>query len=379
MKILFFTGSRGEWGYIRPILEICKKEKINYEICVSNTHLLDSFGYTLNEIEKDGFKVKHKILMTLDGYNDYSTSKSLGIFIQSFSDLLYNTKPDWLILAGDRGETFAASIASSYSNVPTAHIQAGELSGNIDGLARHAIGKMCHIHFASNEDAYNRLIRLGEDKKRIFNVGATQLDDIYSKKFKNKKDTLNYFNLDSKKNIIIAIFHPVTNDQKNNILDIKITIDILNSIDSQVVWIMPNSDSGSDMVRNIVLQKRNSNINVFRNISRDYFLGLMNISNFMIGNSSAALLEAPSFKLPAINIGNRQYQRIRAKNVLDIEKLNKKKLQKAIKKILKLKNSKFYSKIKNPYGNGNSSKKILNVLKRLNNSEKILKKSLNLK
>ncbi len=378
MKILFFTGSRGEWGYIRPILELCKKKKLNYEICVSNTHLLDSFGYTIKEIEKDGFKVKHKIFMTLDGYNDFTTSKSMGVFIQSFTDVLFNAKPDWLLLAGDRGETFAASIASSYSNIPTAHIQAGELSGNIDGLARHAIGKMCHVHFASNQDAFKRLIRLGEQKKRIFKVGATQLDDIYNKKYKNKNDTLNYFNLNNNKDIVISIFHPVTDDQKNNIINIRNTIEVLNSLNAQVVWIMPNSDSGSEIIRNLVLEKRNSNISIFRNINRQYFLGLMNISNFIIGNSSAGLLEAPSFKLPAINIGKRQHQRVRGKNVFDLEKLNKKRLRSCINKIKKL-NKNYFKNMKNPYGEGDSSIKILNVLSKMKNSDFILKKNLNLK
>ncbi len=378
MKILFFTGSRGEWGYIRPVLEICKKEKIAYEICASNTHLLESFGYSIKEIEKDGFKVKHKIYMTLDGYNDFTTSKSIGIFIQSFVDILQNTKPDWVLLAGDRGETFAASIASSYSNIPTAHMQSGELSGNIDGLARHAIGKMCHLHFASNDDAIKRLIRLGEEKKRMFKVGATQLDDIKDNKFKNKKDVINYFNLKKNKDIILAIFHPVTEDQKNNQKDLENTIDVLNNLDVQVIWIMPNSDSGSEIIKNLVLEKRNFNINVYRNISRQYFLGLMNMASIIIGNSSAALIEAPSFKLPAINIGRRQFQRIRAKNVLDLSSVNKNKLKNYIKKAILMRKKNLLKNLKNPYGNGDSSKKIINVLKKFKNRDFILKKNLNL-
>ena len=149
-------------------------------------HLLPAFGSSINEIKKDKFKVDYKIYMALDGYNDLTMSKSLGIFLQSFTDVLHNSKPDWLLLAGDRGETFMASVAGAYTNTPTAHIQAGELSGNIDGLARHAIGKMSHVHFASNQDAVKRLLRLGEEKNRIYKVGATQLDEITNKSFTKK-------------------------------------------------------------------------------------------------------------------------------------------------------------------------------------------------
>lgn len=189
MKLLFFTGSRSEWGYIRPILEICKKKKINYEICATNMHLLDSFGNSVKEIEKDGFKVKEKIYMALDGYNNFTMTKSMFILGSSFTDLIYRSKPDWVILAGDRGETLIASIVSAYTNTPIAHIQAGELSGNIDGQARHAIGKFAHLHFASNIDAYKRLIKLGEEKFRINLVGAPQLDDL-----KNSKKVFDNFN-----------------------------------------------------------------------------------------------------------------------------------------------------------------------------------------
>ena len=139
-------------------------------------------GIQKSEIIRDGFKIDDEIFMTLDGYNKVTMAKSLAIFGQSFSDLLNRTKPDWLVLAGDRGETFMASIISAYMNVPIAHIQAGELSGNIDGQARHALGKFAHLHFASNIDAALRLKKLGEESFRINNFGAPQLDDMKNKK-----------------------------------------------------------------------------------------------------------------------------------------------------------------------------------------------------
>ena len=172
MKLLFLTGSRGEWGYISPILKECKRKKINFSLCANNMHLLDSYGLSLKEIQKDGFKVDESVYCALDGYNIHTSVKSLGVLIQSLSDMVQRLKPDWIVLAGDRSETMAAALVSAYSNIPFAHIQAGELSGQIDGQARHAIGKFAHLHFASNKDAQKRLLKLGEQKfrvKRLFN------------------------------------------------------------------------------------------------------------------------------------------------------------------------------------------------------------------
>ena len=226
MKFLFFTGSRSEWGYIRPLLAICKKKKITYNICATNMHVRDKFGNSVSEIEKDGFKVSDKVYMALDGYNNHTMAKSLGIIISSFADVLQRIKPDWIILAGDRAETLSASLVAAYTYTPIAHIQAGELSGNIDGVARHAIGKFAHLHFASNKDAYNRLLKLGEEKFRIKLVGAPQLDDL--KNIEKEKINKNKFFKDlgffETFKYLLIIYHPVTEEyskiEKNfNILD----------------------------------------------------------------------------------------------------------------------------------------------------------------
>ena len=206
MKILFLTGSRSDWGYIKPIIEIVRKLKINHKLCVTNMLLLDSFGYGISDIKKEGFKVHEEIYMALDGFNEYTTVKSMGIFMISFTDILKSYKPDWVLLAGDRYETMAAALSCAYTNTPIAHIQAGEVSGNIDGQARHAIGKFAHLHLASNQDAKIRLLKLGEEIFRIKVVGAPQLDDI--KKIKKKKNNFNnlrmLYNLPEQKKILLS-------------------------------------------------------------------------------------------------------------------------------------------------------------------------------
>ena len=176
-KIMFITGSRGEWGYIRPILRLIQsRSDVRSILVVTNMHLLPAYGNSFREIEKDGFSIDYKVNMSLDGYNHFTQAKSLGIFLTSLPDIIENERPDWVVLAGDRGEQLMGAIAASYTYTPVAHIQAGELSGNIDGMTRHAIGKLAHMHFAANKDAQERLLKLGEEEFRIFNVGAPQID-----------------------------------------------------------------------------------------------------------------------------------------------------------------------------------------------------------
>jgi GDP/UDP-N,N'-diacetylbacillosamine 2-epimerase (hydrolysing) len=159
-KLLFVTGSRGEWGYIRPILRLCaKRSDFKCEIVATNMHLLPAYGQSIKEIQADGFEVRHKIYMALDGYNHFSMAKSLGIFLASMADILACEKPDFMVLAGDRGEQLSAAVAAAFCYTPIAHIQAGELSGNVDGMTRHAIGKYAHIHFASNDESTDPLGR----------------------------------------------------------------------------------------------------------------------------------------------------------------------------------------------------------------------------
>ena len=252
MKILFVTGSRGEWGYIRPIIKLCIKQSIDYQICATNMVLLPSFGNLINEIREDGYKVSDEILMSLDGYDHYSMTKSLGIFLTSFVDVIRRIKPNWILLAGDRGEQLMASIAGSYTYTPVAHIQAGERSGNIDGLSRHAIGKFSHIHFAANEDAKKRLISLGEEKFRIFNVGAPQIDEIKNKEISNDQDIIKKYNLNLSKKFILVLLHPVTEEYDNIGEQTNQLFQALDMFRYNYLWICPNNDAGSIKIINLI-------------------------------------------------------------------------------------------------------------------------------
>tara|TARA_B100002019_G_C21270773_1_gene602136 strand:+ start:1092 stop:2228 length:1137 start_codon:yes stop_codon:yes gene_type:complete len=374
MKLLFVTGSRGEWGYIRPILKICKETQIDYEILATNMHLLPQHGNTVDEIISDGYEVKYKIHSTYDGANHFTMTKSMGSFIQSLVDIIEISNPDWIILAGDRYETVAASLAGSYTYTPTAHIQAGELSGNIDGVGRHVIGKLVHLHFASNDDAKNRLLKLGEEEFRIHNVGAPQLDEIYQNKVSSKEVVNKKYNIDLNKDFFLVLMHPVTEEFNDTINQIDTLYKSLLKFNKDMVWILPNNDAGGYQISNYLKNNRKNNLKLFKNVPREDYLCFLKESNCLIGNSSSGILEAPSFKIPVVNIGSRQEGRVRSKNVIDVENFTQEDIVNAINEASSKNFAKKLNDTENPYGNGESSKKIIDILIDLKGHKNLLKK-----
>ena len=375
MKLLFLLGSRGEWGYIRPIIDLCIKNNIKYCICATNMILLHSNGLLIDEIEKDGYKVTSKILMSLEGSTNQAMAKSLGIFLSSFVDVLNQEQPTWTILAGDRGEQLGAAIACSYSYLPCAHIQAGERSGNIDGVSRHAIGKLVHLHFASNKDSADRLKRLGEQSFRIHNVGAPQIDEIKSENLPEIDEIEEQLKIQIRNGFILVVQHPVTEETNLATNNTKILFETLTKIPLKKVVILPNNDAGSYQVRNQILKSRKSDSYIFSNISRRLYLGLLKHSKAIVGNSSSGLLEAPTVAIPAINIGRRQKNRVQGTNVINCS-YKSEEIEKAIN--LGISDS-FREKIKNdknPYGDGYSSEKIIRILLNTKIDDKILIKEL---
>lgn len=359
-KILFVTGSRGEYGYIRPIIKLIQKsKKLDYSVLATNLHLLSNFGNTIDEFAKDKIKVDHVIPMCLDGYTNETMIKSLGIYFQSFCDYLTNNRPDIILLAGDRGEQLISAIVGFHLNIPVAHIQAGELSGNVDGMSRHAITKFAHIHFPSNQDAFNRLMKMGEEVFRIFNVGAPQLDEIYANKHTSKDKLLKKYHLEDKTTGII-LQHSITEESDKAYSQMKAVLDACGKFDYQYVIIYPNNDAGSLAIQDSIQKNKNSNMHVLKSIPREDYLGLMHISKFIIGNSSSGILEAPSIPLLAINIGKRQEGRLQGGNVVNVKNYVVDELCKVIQQIDWIELGNY-----NPYGDGKSSQKIVEILEKI--------------
>lgn len=376
-KIMVLTGSRGEWGYIRPIMRLAaQRGDVKVILVVTNMHLLASYGDSYNEIEADGFKADYKINMSLDGYNHITHAKSLGICLMGLPDIIDVEKPDWVLLAGDRGEQLMGAIAAGYTYTPVAHIQAGEVSGNIDGMARHAIGKLVHMHFAANQDAAERLIKLGEEPFRIFNVGAPQIDEMVQAKYTELPELEEKFNIRLDNGYILAVMHPVTEEASRAGEQAEIFVKALNKIGLPKIVILPNNDAGSLFVSQAILDGKKGEYHIFSNLKREDYLGFLKNAKCIVGNSSSGLLEAPTFKIPAVNIGRRQNRRFRGINVIDVE-FDEADVDMAIQKAM---SDGFHNYLEencqNPYGDGHSSERILDLLVNTKVDEKWLVKSL---
>lgn len=375
-KVLAITGSRGEWGYIRPVLrKIEADDRLSYSLVVTNMHLLPEFGSSLREIVKDGFQVDQKIYMALDGYTNSSMVKSLGVFLSSFTDTLERIHPDIILIAGDRGEQLMAAIAGAHFNIPVAHIQAGEVSGNIDGKTRHAIARYSHIHFAAHQDAVDRLLRSGEQKFRVFNVGAPQLDELLRDDYDSAKEVVAHLNFNLDEPIILMVQHPVTEQVRSVREQIETTLCALAEMRYQTVVIYPNNDAGSAVIRQTVDSFRGPWLRIERNVSRQFYSGLMRVASVVVGNSSSGILEAPSLGLPCVNIGIRQQGRLQAKNVIDVPH-DKDRIIEAVQFILKSDFRKSLTGMENPYGDGHASGRIIEVLATCEIDEKLIFKSL---
>jgi GDP/UDP-N,N'-diacetylbacillosamine 2-epimerase (hydrolysing) len=376
-RLLFITGSRGEWGYIRPILRMLKEsDSLEYAICATNMHLLPSYGNSLKEITDDGFTVDYKIYMSVEGNTHTAQVKSLGTFLCSMADILTSEKPDWIVLAGDRGEQLMGAIAGAFCYVPVAHIQAGELSGNIDGMTRHAIGKYAHVHFASNDDAAERLVKLGEEPFRVHNVGAPQVDELAQGFVVEKGELERRHGLDLGRPFILVVQHPVTEEFERATEQIDATMAALRKFDLPKVVILPNNDAGSLMIREGIDRHRHGDFFVFANLKREEYLGLMRLAECMVGNSSSGIIEAPTFELPAVNLGRRQHNRMQGKNVINAP-FEEAAIVAALEKAL---SPEFRATLRescpNPYGDGRASERILKVLEDTEITNHILVKSL---
>ena len=377
MKLLFLTGSRSEWGYIRPILQLCERRGIEYDICATNMLLLPAYGTLVDEIRDDGFAVSDEIYMALEGHNHYTMSKSLGVFLTSFTDTLNRLRPTWVVLSGDRAEQLMGATAAAYTYTPVAHIQAGERSGNIDGVSRHAIGKLVHLHFAANEDAATRLINLGEEDFRIHNVGAPQLDEIGDGYFPGREALGRKYGIEVDRPYLLVVQHPVTEEMDSAYEQTMTLGRALEGMDIKKIWVLPNNDAGAGAVRRALFKFRSGDTQMFDNLPRADYLGFLANAAAIVGNSSSGILEAPTLKVAAINIGRRQLDRVRGTNVIDVS-IEFEAIQQGVTQALSKEFQARLESCTNPYGDGKSSSRIIDCLEGMAIDDRLLIKRLTL-
>jgi GDP/UDP-N,N'-diacetylbacillosamine 2-epimerase (hydrolysing) len=375
-KIAVITGTRADYGILKSVLkEIEANKELQLSLIVSGMHLSSEFGYTVGEIEKDGFKIAAKIAALHREDTRASMAKSLGECVSRTAEALEKIDPHILVVLGDRGEMLASAVAATYMGIPIAHIHGGDVSGNVDEPVRHTITKLAHIHFAATRESAKRIKRMGEEPWRIHVVGAPGLDPIQNGKVTELKEIAAKYRLDSSKPVLLVLQHSIVTEAEDAASQIRQTLEAIKELKFQTVLIYPNADAGSRrMIKVIKEYGKCQFLRTFKSISHEDYLGLMRLASVMVGNSSSGIIEAPSFGLPVVNIGTRQIGRQRAENVIDLG-YDRDEIAKAVKKALF--DQEFREKVKhckNPYGDGKAGKRIVKVLSEIELGKKLLEK-----
>ncbi len=371
-KVLLIFESRASYGYSKNLYNLLKSDK-NFKIktLVTGTHLSRELGSSVSSFNKDKIKIDYKV-----NFENKNFAYGIGKLTINFSKILQNYKPNIVIIFGDRVELMSFAIGCSYNqNIVLAHIQAGDRSGHIDDMTRMALAKMAHLHFPATKIAYDRLIKLGEERKRIFLVGAPQLDDIeYKNLIAHKSFLIQKKRVDINEKYIVVLQHPVFKDQDIYEKIFLETLIACQKLNCKKYIIYPNYDPGYKTIINSLnkIKYNKKKFVIFKNLSRPDFLKLVVNSSALIGNSSAGILESASLKIGAVNIGDRQNLRERGKNVFDAD-YDYNDILKKIKKAISIK--KKIKNIKNLHGDGKSSQRIYSVLKKIKINNKILIKN----
>ena len=370
IKICIVLIDRANYGRMLPLMkEIKKDKKINMQIICGGSMLFDKFGSTVNFVKKDGFTINEKIHMELEGSTNISMSKSIGLGIIEFSNIFKKLNPNKVVIIGDRYEALAAAIASVYMNKILVHLQGGEKSGSIDESARHAITKLAHLHFPATKKAAENIINMGENKKNVYNFGCPSIELI--KNIRVKTQDLDLANvgvgeeIDTNKKFLTVIYHPNTLkilEEKKNIKQLLLAVEKLKL---PTYWLWPNIDDVSDVISKEIRKFReNKNPNwlkFIKHLDAITFQKILKKTSCAVGNSSSFIRDSGYHGTPVVLVGDRQNGREKGPNVLS-SKINSDEIVKKIKFQLKKKKYK-----KNTiYGSGNTSKKIIKVLKSLN-------------
>jgi GDP/UDP-N,N'-diacetylbacillosamine 2-epimerase (hydrolysing) len=379
-KIAVVTGTRAEFGLLRPVLRsILQEPELELYLIVTGMHLLKKHGFTIKEIERDGFPIHSIAPMYKDSDSEASYHQALGRGIQEIGKIFAEQRPDMLLVLGDRLEPLAAVLAAVTLNIPIAHIHGGESnnSGHIDEMIRHAISKFAHIHFVATRGSAERLKKMGEEVWRIHQVGAPGLDSILSRELFDRDRVCRELGLKSDQPILLCIQHPVILEQEQAGEQMEATMRALERQEKQTVLVYPNNDPGSERMIEVIEQYRGRRwLHIFPNISHDLYLSLLKYADVFLGNSSSGIIEAPSFHLPFIHIGTRNLGREHAANVIYVG-YNTDEIENAIR--IALENQEFKHRLKtcvNPYGDGKASKRIVHALKNCPLNGTLLKKQM---
>lgn len=328
-KICVVITARPSYSRVKTALQAIKNHPdLELQLVVAGSALLDRYGSAIQYIEKDGFTINERVFMVLEGENPTSMAKTTGLGVMELANIFYNLKPDVVISIADRYETMATAIAASYQNIPLAHIQGGEVTGNIDEKVRHAVTKLADIHLVASEGARERVIRMGEDEEYVFNTGCPSID-LAAETLKDPRMDFDPFEkyggvgslLDLRNPYLVVMQHPVTTEYSESRKQITETLQAIHEIGMPTLWFWPNVDAGADGtstgIRSFREKNKAEHIHFFKNMQPEDFLKILKNSSCLIGNSSVGIRECAYLGVPVVNIGSRQNRRERGNNVMD--------------------------------------------------------------
>jgi GDP/UDP-N,N'-diacetylbacillosamine 2-epimerase (hydrolysing) len=373
-KVCVVTGSRSEYGLLYPILiGIKMSNMLDLQLISTSAHQSSQFGMTFKQIENDGFSINEKIDNLIASDKKASIPKSTGIVTLRLSDSFERLKPDIVLLLGDRYETHAAATTAMLMTIPIAHIHGGEITeGAVDEQIRHSITKMSYLHFCSTEIYRNRVIKMGEDPKRVFVSGAPGIDNILNLKLLSKDELEKELGWVFSSQSALFTFHPETLYDEKISKEIDNILNILKRFSFNILFTYANADLGGKVINKKIegfCKINKSKYKVVKSLGQIRYLSAMKNVDLLIGNSSSGIIEAASFEKPVVNIGDRQKGRLRGKNVIDCDVED-------LEQSIEIANSKKFRKsllnMKNIYGDGNAADIILDKL--INEPLSIIKK-----
>ena len=370
-RILYISGTRADYGLMRVVLKrIHQTPNFRLDIIATGMHLMPEFGNSVEEIEADGLTV-HQVPVGYREDTRESMAEFIGSLVTVLTEKVREIRPDLILLLGDRGEMLAGAIVGTYVGIPVVHIHGGEITSTVDEPVRHAITKLAHIHLPATKQSARRIVRMGEDPARIHVVGAPGLEAILSGAFTPEEELVKRYNIIPDKPLILVVQHPVSAEVSDAAKQMRATLAAVVASGCQALVMYPNADAGGRKMIRVIKEicQKHPRLQAHKNLPHDDYLGLLKIASILVGNSSSGIIEAPSFHLPAVNIGTRQEGRERAGNVIETGYIESE-IAAALKKALSDKD--FLESVrhcKNPYGKGDSSKKIVDLLWRTDFSE----------
>ncbi len=369
-KLCVVTGTRADYGLLRPLIKrINNDDELELRLIATGMHLSPEFGLTYKEIEEDGYLIDGKVEILLSSDTPMGISKSMGLAMIGFADVFERLKPDIIVVLGDRYEIFSAASAAMIARIPIAHIHGGETTESaFDEAFRHSITKMSYLHFTSTETYRKRVIQLGEDPSRVFNVGAIGIESIKNLNLLCKDELEKSINFQFDSRTALVTFHPVTLENSTTEVQFQELLNALNQfIDLKVIFTKSNSDTNGRIINSMIddyVEKNKGRTIAFISLGQLRYLSAMQYIDLVIGNSSSGIIEVPSFNIPTINIGDRQKGRIQGETIINCAPIGDE-ICKAITIALSNDFKESIKLSKNPYGEGYVTKQIVDKIKNL--------------